>query len=78
MARRQSGLSAQGTRAGKNARPIPENQIDVLADVPVESTGTCGGRFDSCRSRVGLFDQGHGRLPASQFDSSRIPITIRP
>ena len=33
MAKRQSGLSAQGTRAGKNARPIPDNQID-FSDIP--------------------------------------------
>jgi predicted DNA binding CopG/RHH family protein len=36
MAKRQSGSSAQGTRAGKNARPIPDSQID-FSDIP-EST----------------------------------------
>ena len=33
MAKRQSGSSARGTRAGKNARPIPDNQID-FSDIP--------------------------------------------
>ena len=33
MAKRQSGSSARGRRAGKNARPIPDNQID-FSDIP--------------------------------------------
>jgi predicted DNA binding CopG/RHH family protein len=33
MARRRSGSSAQGARAGKNAKPIPDSQID-FADIP--------------------------------------------
>ena len=33
MAKRRSGSSAQGTRAGKNAKPIPDSQID-FSDIP--------------------------------------------
>ena len=36
MAKKQSGSSARGRRAGKNAKPTPDSQID-FSDIP-EST----------------------------------------
>lgn len=36
MTKKQSGLSARGRQVGKNARPIPDSQID-FSDIP-EST----------------------------------------